>query len=212
MAVFRRLSAVLAVILAFAGPGPGPGAGDAWAAANPPLPLENLFGGPFELVNQDGQAVTDRDFRGRYMLIYFGYSYCPDICPYSLQTMAEALELVGAPDAAKVQPLFITTDPARDTPAFLKDYVALYGDRLIGLTGSEAQIRQAAKAYRIHRRKITPADPEPGNDYLVSHSSLVYLMDPDGKFLTFFPYDTDAETMADAISRYVMAAGTAGGS
>jgi len=179
------------------------------AATPVPPPLDSLFGGAFELVNQDGMTVTDRDFRGRFMLIYFGYTFCPDICPYSLQTMTEALESVAPEDTKKVQPIFVTIDPARDTPEFLKKYVALYGENLIGLSGSEAQIRVAAKAYRIHRRKVIPADLEDKNDYFVDHSSLIYLMSPDGKFLTFFPYDTDAVTMATTITKYVSGVETA---
>ncbi len=166
----------------------------------PELPFS--FGGPFELVDHEGRPRGDADFRGRYLLIYFGYTYCPDICPTNLQTLSSALDLLG-PRAEAVQPIFISVDPARDGVAQLRDYVAHFHPRLIGLTGSEAQVRAAARAYKIHRSKVlTDGDPE-SDDYLVNHSSITYLMGPDGKFVTLFPHDTEADFMAEAIGRYL---------
>ena len=150
-------------------------------------------GGPFTLVDQDGATRTDRDFRDRLMLIYFGYTYCPDVCPTALQVMTVALDRLG--DKAKqVQPIFITVDPARDTPAHLKSYVANFPG-LVGLTGSEQQVRAAAKAFRVYYRKAGE-----GKDYLMDHSSIVFLMDREGRYLTHFSHTTQAEAMAAAIA------------
>lgn len=168
--------------------------------ATPPA-LENLFSGSFDLVDHTGKARSDKDFRGRYLLIYFGYTYCPTICPTNLQHMALALQTLGK-KAENVQPLFITIDPARDTPPELKAYMANFGDRFIGLTGTEKQIRAAAKAYRVHRRKVIPDKTAP-EDYLVDHSSLTLLIGPDGKFRTLFPHDTSGAVMAQRMAKYL---------
>jgi len=161
------------------------------------------FGGPFSLINQKGQQVTDKDFRGRFLLVFFGYTICPDICPTNLQTMADALDkLGGAGD--KLQPLFISIDPDRDRPQVLADYVSNFHPRLIGLTGSEKQVSAVARAYRIHRGKIKLPDMQP-SDYLVTHTPTTFLMGPDGKFLTLFPHASDAGTMAKVLDRYLSA-------
>ena len=154
------------------------------------------IGGPFKLVDHDGKARSARDFRGRNLLIYFGYTYCPDECPTALGDMARALDALGA-DAAKVQPLFITVDPARDTPARLKLYVANFHPRLVGLTGSEEAVTSAAKAYRGYFAKSS-TEAAPGK-YLMDHTSIIYLMGPDGRYLTHFTRGTSAETMAARI-------------
>ena len=166
-----------------------------------PPPLAALFGGPFELVDQDGARRTDADYRGRFMLIYYGYTFCPDICPTNLAVMSEALDALG-PDATRIQPILISVDPARDTPEALKDYVAAFHPSLVGLGGSERQVRSAAKAYRVHRRKVIPPDTDP-DAYLVDHSSLTYLMGPDGGFVTMFPHDTPADRMAEVLRGYL---------
>lgn len=167
-----------------------------------PLPFAQLFGGPFELVDQDGVTRTDRDFRGHHMLLYFGYTYCPDICPTSLQEIAAALDRLG-PAGRDIRAAFVSIDPERDTPEVLKDYVAQFGERFIGLTGTEAQVRAVAKAYRLHRVKVVPDWAEAGDDYLVDHSSLTFLIGPDGKVLTVFPHGTPAETMAMRLAAYL---------
>jgi cytochrome oxidase Cu insertion factor (SCO1/SenC/PrrC family) len=158
-----------------------------------------LVGGPFTLVDQDGKTRDDKEFRGKLMLVYFGYTFCPDVCPTTLATMTEALDKLGA-KAAKVQPIFITVDPARDTPAVLKRYVANFHPSLIGLTGSAAEIAAAARAYRVYYAK---ADSAAGADYLMDHSGFIYLMGPDGKYLTLLTPQSDAKEMADRIARFI---------
>jgi len=153
------------------------------------------IGGPFTLVDQNGATRTDKDFRGRLMLIYFGYTFCPDVCPTALQVMTVALEELGE-KAKAVQPILVTIDPARDTPAHLKSYVANFYPGMIGLTGSEAQVRAAAKAYRVYFRKAGE-----GGDYLMDHSSIIYLMDREGRYLTHFTHNTPSETMAAEIAK-----------
>ncbi len=157
------------------------------------------FGGPFTLVDHKGRERTDKDFRGRYLLVYFGYTFCPDICPTGLQTIGQALDLVGKP-AERVQPVFISVDPGRDKPEVLKDYVAQFHPRLIGLTGSEKQVHDVAKAYRVFRAKV-PLPDMPKDEYLVSHTPNTFLMGPDGEFVTLFPHGMEAVTMAKSISR-----------
>jgi cytochrome oxidase Cu insertion factor (SCO1/SenC/PrrC family) len=160
------------------------------------------IGGPFTLTDQDGKTRTDVDFHGKLMLVYFGYSYCPDVCPTALQIMSVALDQLG-PDAAKVTPVFITVDPARDTPAHMKSYVANFGDRLVGLTGTEDQIAKIARAYRIYYAK---AKAEPGakpEEYLMDHSSIVFLMGRDGQYLAHFTHNTPSEQMAAGIRKYL---------
>ncbi len=153
-------------------------------------------GGPFTLVDHTGKTVTDADFRGRYLLIYFGYTYCPDVCPTTLQTMTQALDLLGE-KAERVQPLFITVDPERDTADVLADYVTAFHPRLIGLTGAADQIARAAKAYGVYYAKAEPSEPDA--PYLMDHSSFVYLMGPDGRYLTVFPHGTAPEDMAKTL-------------
>ncbi len=174
--------------------------GPAAAGSDAPPPLS--FGGPFALVDHDGRARSDKDFAGRFLLVFFGYTRCPNTCPTGLATMAAALDLLGAA-GDKVQPLFISVDPARDRPAQLKAYVGRFHPRLIGLTGTEQAVAAAARAYRAHRRKVVLADPAGPDDYLVDHSSLTFLIGPAGTWLTLFPHGTDPEFMAAAIRRYL---------
>ena len=152
-------------------------------------------GGPFSLTDTTGKPVTDATYRGRWMLVYFGYTFCPDVCPTELQTVSAALDKLG-PDASKIVPLFITIDPERDTVATLADYVKLFDDRLIGLTGTDAQIAAAARAYRVYYARATPKD---STNYLMDHSSFLYLMGPDGQFRTLFRPGTTAAELADAL-------------
>jgi cytochrome oxidase Cu insertion factor (SCO1/SenC/PrrC family) len=159
------------------------------------------IGGPFTLTDQTGKTVTDHTYDGSFRLIYFGYTFCPDACPTELQVMAQALETMG-PDGEKVQPIFVTIDPARDTQEQMAKYVPLFDKRLVGLTGSAEQIAGVAKAYKVYYSKApaTGADP---NAYGMNHSSFVYLMDPNGKFLTVFSSDTDADKMAADIKGFI---------
>ena len=155
------------------------------------------FGGPFSLTDHDGAPRTDANFRGRYLLVYFGYTACPDLCPLGLTTLSAALDLLGGA-ADPIQPLFISVDPARDTVARMRVFVGRFHPRLIGLTGSEAEVGAAARAYKVFRRKVIPPDEDPA-DYLVNHTLITYLMGPDGRFLTLFPHDTEPAVTARAI-------------
>ena len=143
-------------------------------------------GGPFRLIDHTGKQVTDADFRGRYMLIYFGYSYCPDVCPTTLAVMAQALEKLGG-KSQRIVPILITIDPERDTPKVLAEYVKAFGPSFVGLTGSEAAIKDAEKKYRVYAVK-KPLDPSKGSggNYGVDHSSVLYLMGPDGRLVNFY--------------------------
>jgi protein SCO1/2 len=159
-----------------------------------------LVGGPFSLIGADGKTITDQDFRGRYMLVFFGFTHCPDICPAELQVIAEALDKLGD-KAAKVVPIFITVDPQRDDPKTMGEYVKSFGPNFIGLTGSPDAIAAAAKAYRVAYTKAeNTASPK---NYNVDHSALVYLMDPDGQYLAHFPYGTGAQEMAEKLDRFL---------
>ena len=161
-------------------------------------PSAAALGGPFTLLDHRGATVTDKDFRGRWMLIYFGYTFCPDVCPTSLGVMAEAMDLLGDRGEAVV-PLFISVDPARDTPAHLADYVTNFHPRMVGLTGTPEQVAATAKAYRVYyaRGESTGDD---GKDYLVDHTSIVYLIDPEGRFHGHFAgKNISPETMAERI-------------
>lgn len=155
-----------------------------------------LIGGPFSLTGTDGKIVTDRDFRGRYMLIFFGFTHCPDICPAQLQVIARALDQLGD-KAKKVVPIFITVDPERDRPAAMAEYVKSFGPNFVGLTGSPEAIAAAAKAYRVAYSKVENKDS--AGDYTVDHSALVYLMDREGRYVTHFAYGTSAQEIAEKL-------------
>ena len=133
-----------------------------------------LIGGSFSLTDHNGRTVTDTDLQGRHLLIFFGYTYCPDICPTNLSTMTTALEMLGA-RAQQIQPAFVTIDPQRDTPEQLKMYVSHFHPKLLGLTGTPAQVKQVAQVYRIHAAKVDE-DPQDSENYLMDHTSLTYLM------------------------------------
>ncbi len=156
-----------------------------------------LIGGAFTLVNHKGQTVTDKSYSKRYKLVYFGFTYCPDVCPAGLQTMTVALDKIGKKAASKVQPLFFTVDPERDTPAVMADYVSSFHPTLVGLTGTMEQVKKAARAYRIYFAKVKSKDV-PG-EYTVDHSSFFYLMSPEGAFLRHFPHSVSPEVLAKAL-------------
>lgn len=162
------------------------------------------IGGPFNLVNTDNVAVTQASFAGKPSLIYFGFTYCPDICPMSLQTMRLALDeakTAGGKNIADIQPILISIDPERDTPASLKRYIASSGfpEGLIGLTGTVAQVTSAANAFKVAFRKSVP-EGNPAKDYLMDHTSIIYLMGRDGKLKTFFSGDPDPKVMGQCIA------------
>jgi len=159
-----------------------------------------LIGGPFTLVGKDGKTITDQDFRGRHMLVFFGFTHCPDICPAELQVMAAALDELG-PDAEKVVPIFITLDPERDTPEAVTAYVENFGPNFVGLSGSPEAIDKAAKAYRVAYQKFQ--DETMGDNYTIDHSALAYLMGPDGEYITHIPYGTPAPKMTETLRRYL---------
>ena len=154
-------------------------------------------GGPFELTDHTGKPRTNSDFRGKLMLVYFGFTYCPDVCPTDLQAIGLALDKLGS-DGDSVQPLFITVDPERDTAAHLAEYVPMFHPRLIGLTGSAEAIRKAADAYKVYYAKVDPPKGD-GGYYTVDHTAFIYLMDREGNYLGFFPPGTSADRMVEII-------------
>ncbi|KAI9821490.1 MAG: Cu-binding protein [Thelocarpon impressellum] len=158
-------------------------------------------GGPFSLVDHDGRPFTDADLRGRFALVYFGFTHCPDICPEELDKMAAMVDRVTARCGDAMTPVFITCDPARDTPDVVKRYLAEFHPALIGLTGTWEQVKAACKAYRVYFS--TPPDVKPGQDYLVDHSIYFYLMDPQGDFVEAIGRQHSAEQAATIISRHV---------
>ena len=157
-------------------------------------------GGPFILTDGAGRQVTDRDFRGKYLLIYFGYTACPDVCPTTLSEIADAMDRLGI-QAARVQPIFITLDPARDTPAVVRDYAAAFGPHIVGLTGAQAQVDQVASEYRVYHA-VHRNGPGP-EDYTVDHSSVVYLIGPRGQLLAPIRADEAGSAMAADITRHL---------
>ncbi len=156
------------------------------------------IGGPFTLTDQNGRTVTSDSLKGKPTLIYFGFTYCPDVCPTSLLLMETALEKLGPDAASKVNLVFITIDPERDTPALLKGYVTNFGPTFIGLTGTPEQVAAVARAYRVYYQKVPGKD---GGPYLMDHSSIVYLLDRNGRFVTHFTHDAKAEAIATAVGR-----------
>lgn len=175
------------------------GAGPAETAESVGFTAAVKIGGPFTLMSHQGDKVTDETYRGRFLFVYFGYGYCPDICPTELANMAATLDHMGAA-AEKVQPLFITVDPARDSPEFLAEYVAQFHPAMVGLTGTEQQIADIAKQYRVFYRK---AEDEGSSEYLMDHSNFIYLMGPDGEFLSMFRGGTNPGAIAKTITKYV---------
>jgi protein SCO1 len=168
--------------------------------AVPDLSSAGSIGGSFALIDGSGGTVTDRSFPGKWELIYFGYTYCPDACPTTLNTIAETLTALG-PLAERVQPLFITVDPERDTPQVMASYVRNFDPRIVGLTGSEDAVADAARKFRIVYAKHKTGDGP--NDYLMDHSSVVIVMDPSGKFAGFLAADLTSDRMADKLRRLI---------
>lgn len=152
-------------------------------------------GGPFQLIDHNGQRRTDAEFRGRLMLIYFGFTFCSDVCPTDLQTIAEVMDSLG-PAAKELQPLFITVSPEMDTPDQLREYVKLFHPALIGLTGDPGQIQRLASAYKVYYAK---AEPTKAADPGIEHTGYIYLMARDGAYVGFFPPGTSAERMLAVI-------------
>jgi protein SCO1/2 len=159
----------------------------AQAVSSEPVQL----GGPFTLTDQHGIRRSDAEFRGKYMLVFFGYTFCPDVCPTTLAVMAAALDKVD-PDADRIVPIFVSVDPSRDKPDVLKAYLSAFGPQFVGLTGSEEEIAAAAKAYRVY----VQARKEQGENYTVDHSGVVYLMDKGGAFLANYSLDVAPDKLA----------------
>lgn len=177
-------AAVLAVGLAGAG---------AWllSAEEPPVPI----GGPFRLQDGTGRTVTEQDFRGRWTLVYFGYTHCPDACPMALQNMANAMDLLPPGLRERVALLFITVDPERDTPAVVRDYVSAFHAPITGLSGTPEQVVQVLRAYRVYAAKA----PGKEGDYTVDHSSILYVMDPRGRFAANLTHEAPPERIAERL-------------
>ncbi|KAL7266246.1 Cu-binding protein [Rhizina undulata] len=160
-------------------------------------------GGPLELVDQNGKERRDEDFLGRYRLVYFGFTHCPDICPEELDKMSEMIDLVKKRHGNVLTPIFITCDPARDTPEVMKEYLIEFHPDLVGLTGTYDQIKKVCKSYRVYFS--TPPDVNPGQDYLVDHSIYFYLMDPEGDFVEALGRQHTPEEAAKIIGGHVKA-------
>jgi protein SCO1/2 len=161
------------------------------------VPTISAIGGPFQLVDQDGRTVSDRDLSGRPFLVFFGFTHCPEICPTTLFEVSEVLRALG-PDADKVQALFITVDPERDTPDKLKDYLSSFDPHLRGLTGDAAAVAAVTKAYRVYVRKV-PQD----SGYTMDHTAIVYLMDKTGRFVAPFSLKRRAAEAAADLRKYL---------
>jgi protein SCO1/2 len=155
-------------------------------------------GGPFHLKDQNGKPFTDQDMKGRPFLVFFGFTHCPDICPTTLFDMSQVLRKLG-PDADRAGALFITVDPGRDTPAVMKDYLSSFDPHLRGLTGDQAAIDAATRAYRVYAKKV----PLDGGDYTMDHTAVVYLMDKDGQFIAPFDVQRSPEAAAADLRRYM---------
>jgi protein SCO1 len=155
------------------------------------------IGGPFTLTDQTGKAVTDQTYKGKWLLVFFGFTFCPDVCPTTLNQVAQVMDRLG-PLASQVQPLFITIDPARDTPAVLAQYTAAFDPRIVGLTGTPEEIAAAAKAYRVYYAKV-----DQGSDYTMDHSAILYVMRPDGRYEAFFSADAKADDMTAKLKSWI---------
>ncbi len=162
-----------------------------------------LIGGPFSLIDHHGKNVTHADFKGKYMLVYFGYTYCPDICPMELQIMSDALDQLSPTVLAEINPIFITVDPQRDSVEILSQYVPAFHEKLIGLTGNTEQVTLAKKAYRVYGAKEKIAEGADPDSYLVSHTSYIYLMNRAGEYVTHFKSRTDPALMAKRLQEII---------
>ncbi len=176
-------------------------------AADEPPPAAQLMddlmwargpiGGPFALTDHTGERRTDRDFRGKLLVVYFGYTYCPDICPTDLLAISQAVDVLGAAGEV-VQPIFISVDPERDTVEHLADYVAAFHSRLVGLTGAPEELRKVATAYKAYYAKAENAGSK---DYVIDHTAFIYLVGKDGRYLGFLPSGTPPERLAEVITK-----------
>jgi protein SCO1 len=158
----------------------------------------SAIGGPFKLIDQNGKTITDADIKGRPVLVFFGYTHCPDICPTTLFDVSEIMHALGK-DADRTGALFISVDPERDTPAVMKDYLASFDPHLRGATGDRSAVDAAEKAYRVYAKKV----PTTNGDYSMDHTALVYLMDKQGRFVAPFSLKRRPEEAAADLRRYL---------
>ena len=163
-----------------------------------PSALPSAVGGPFRLVDQNDQTITDQDLKGQPFLVFFGFTHCPDVCPTTLFEVSEILRVLG-PDSKRARALFITVDPERDTPAKLKDYLSSFDPRLIGVTGDPAAVAAVEKAYRVYAKKV----PLDAGGYTMDHTAIVYLMDKNGRFVAPFNLKRRPEEAAADLRRYL---------
>jgi protein SCO1/2 len=179
----------------------GAAAGQSAAPAGPPL-AGSAIGGPWTLVDKDGHTVRWNDFAGRYRIVYFGYTFCPDACPTDVATLMRGFDRFAAKhptQAARTQPMFITIDPARDTPKIVGEFAGAFSPRLLGLTGSEAQVAGAVQAFKVYRAK----GAETPGGYLMDHSRISYLMGPGGEPISMLPTDQGADAVAAELAKWV---------
>lgn len=169
-----------------------------WATGQRTQPSGNpAIGGPFNLTDQNGKRVTNKDYLGRYTLVFFGYTNCPDICPAGLQLISAALTKLGR-SADDIVPIFITLDPERDTEQTMSQYMKSFDPRIVGLTGSPSEIAKVAKSYRVYFQKsVDESDPK---KYSLDHSAIFYLMGKDGTLITPIPFTTDTDQLASQLS------------
>jgi cytochrome oxidase Cu insertion factor (SCO1/SenC/PrrC family)/ABC-type Zn2+ transport system substrate-binding protein/surface adhesin len=165
------------------------------------IPITSKIGGKFMLVDHYGKLVTEQDLQGKYQMIYFGYTFCPDICPTSLQVMSLALDMLGD-KAKRIQPYFITVDPERDTVKVMRDYVAYFNESLIGLTGTKTMTDRVARQFKVRYEKVIEEGMDP-EMYIMDHTASVYLMAPDGTFITKLAHGISAQQMVDKINEYI---------
>ncbi len=156
-----------------------------------------LIGGAFELTDHTGKQVSDKDYLGKFMLVYFGFTYCPDVCPTELQNIAGALDIIGEKRRKQITPLFVTIDPERDTRELMAAYVENFHPDLVGLVGTVEQIKKMAKTFRVYFKKIVDKDSPDG--YTMDHSAFVFLMDKKGRYVRHFSYGTSPQKMADGL-------------
>jgi protein SCO1 len=162
-----------------------------------PIAAPSAIGGPFKLTDQNGKTITDQDFKGRPFLVFFGFTHCPEVCPTALFDISEVFNKLG-PDADKVNALFVTVDPERDTPETLKEYLSSFNPRLIGVGGDPDALAAVAKAYRVYYKKVPLKD----GDYTMDHTAIVYLMDKNGQFVSPFNLKRRPEDSAAELRRY----------
>ncbi|MGF1560814.1 MAG: SCO family protein [Geminicoccaceae bacterium] len=161
---------------------------------------EAAIGGPFSLVDHTGERRTEEDFRGQYLLVYIGYTFCPDFCPIGLTTISNAMDQLGAEAGEQVTPIFISIDPKRDTVEAMADYVSLFHEDMVGLTGTPEETAAAAKVYRAY---YAFPEGQESDAYVVDHSTFIYLMGPDGRYLAHFAHNEDPARIAEQIEAYM---------